>query len=416
MSNVSHGPAEAVFAHVTPDSHTHQNRGFTLAEVLITLVIIGIIAAITIPSLISKYREQALEVRYLKAKSTIANAMRLLAIESGSTDLRLSTLMNCYNYSGNQQATCLQAITKKIFRINNDSINNISLLTKLNEKYYSTAYIFDIMPQAFASANGESPWETVPYAFITSDGMIMGYDDTIYSDGSNDIFYMVVDVNSLNNPNKMYSDLFRFAVNSTGKVIDRTCEYNSTCDTEISASEEDDDEGDDEIILPVTCFIAGSKVLMADGTQKNIEEVKSGDRVVSYDVQNKKFYNTNVKKLFKHTIKDAYYEIVLRDGTKINPTNNHPILTDEGFKTILIWDKYPELKVGDKVQTINGYSEIVSIDKIKVSKRTPVFNIDVRDDNETDDDDTNDNYIINGVVSHNKIDDPLIINFDDFLP
>lgn len=35
-------------------------RGFTLAEVFITLVVIGIIVAITIPSLINKTNEQEL--------------------------------------------------------------------------------------------------------------------------------------------------------------------------------------------------------------------------------------------------------------------------------------------------------------------------------------------------------------------
>lgn len=34
------------------------NKAFTLAEVLITLGIIGIVAAMTLPTVLSKYREQ----------------------------------------------------------------------------------------------------------------------------------------------------------------------------------------------------------------------------------------------------------------------------------------------------------------------------------------------------------------------
>ena len=38
--------------------HYHKRFAFTLAEVLITLAIIGVVAALTIPSLISKHNEK----------------------------------------------------------------------------------------------------------------------------------------------------------------------------------------------------------------------------------------------------------------------------------------------------------------------------------------------------------------------
>ena len=38
-------------------------RGFTLAEVLVTLGIIGVVAALTLPSLITNYRRKELETR-----------------------------------------------------------------------------------------------------------------------------------------------------------------------------------------------------------------------------------------------------------------------------------------------------------------------------------------------------------------
>lgn len=43
--------------------------GFTLAEVLITLGIIGVVSAITIPSLISKYEKQATVTKLKKGNS-----------------------------------------------------------------------------------------------------------------------------------------------------------------------------------------------------------------------------------------------------------------------------------------------------------------------------------------------------------
>jgi len=50
-------------------------NGFTLAEVLITLVIIGVIAAMTIPTLINKTQDQELKSQFSKAYSTVAQAL-----------------------------------------------------------------------------------------------------------------------------------------------------------------------------------------------------------------------------------------------------------------------------------------------------------------------------------------------------
>ena len=49
-------------------------RGFTLAEVLITLTIIGIIAALTIPSLMTKVQDHGFRSAFLKNYALIKNA------------------------------------------------------------------------------------------------------------------------------------------------------------------------------------------------------------------------------------------------------------------------------------------------------------------------------------------------------
>ena len=57
---------------------------FTLAEVLITLGIIGIVAAMTIPSLMTKYRKSIVETRLKDSYSIFANAIRLAESEYGT--------------------------------------------------------------------------------------------------------------------------------------------------------------------------------------------------------------------------------------------------------------------------------------------------------------------------------------------
>lgn len=58
-------------------------KGFTLAEVLITLGIIGVVAALTIPTLIQKYTNRVVETRLLQFYSSINEAVRLSEIENG---------------------------------------------------------------------------------------------------------------------------------------------------------------------------------------------------------------------------------------------------------------------------------------------------------------------------------------------
>lgn len=56
-----------------------RNYGFTLAETLITLGIIGVVAALTIPTLITNYQKHSYYTQFMKARSVIENALRLYA-------------------------------------------------------------------------------------------------------------------------------------------------------------------------------------------------------------------------------------------------------------------------------------------------------------------------------------------------
>lgn len=62
-------------------------KGFTLAEVLITLGIIGIVASMTMPTLLSKYRKNVVISKLQKASSTIAQASNMATATYG-TDYR----------------------------------------------------------------------------------------------------------------------------------------------------------------------------------------------------------------------------------------------------------------------------------------------------------------------------------------
>ena len=67
-----------LFTHSPIHLFTLKRAAFTLAEVLITLGIIGVVAALTLPTVISNYKKQVTVPKLQKAYSTINNAFKQL--------------------------------------------------------------------------------------------------------------------------------------------------------------------------------------------------------------------------------------------------------------------------------------------------------------------------------------------------
>ena len=65
----------------------NKKNAFTLAEVLITLAIIGMVAAMTIPTIVATTQKKELAINLKKAYSTFNQAMKLIMIDYGCTDL-----------------------------------------------------------------------------------------------------------------------------------------------------------------------------------------------------------------------------------------------------------------------------------------------------------------------------------------
>lgn len=66
--------------------HHHKNKkAFTLAEVLITLGIIGIVAAMTLPALISLYQKKIVETRLEHTYSLVSQALKMAEADYGDS-------------------------------------------------------------------------------------------------------------------------------------------------------------------------------------------------------------------------------------------------------------------------------------------------------------------------------------------
>ncbi|MFH1290874.1 MAG: hypothetical protein ABIH92_05730 [Nanoarchaeota archaeon] len=82
-----------------------------------------------------------------------------------------------------------------------------------------------------------------------------------------------------------------------------------------------------------SCFPAGTKILMANGDQKNIEDVRLGDYVASYN-ENKKLKTVGNVLDLESPIREHMCKITFEDGSKLELTNEHPLYTKNGWKSI----------------------------------------------------------------------------------
>ena len=83
-------------------------KGFTLAEVLITLGIIGIVAAMTMPTLVANYKKKVTVTRLQKFYSTINQSLKLSETVNGAYEIWESvdhldseSMLNCWNKYSN---------------------------------------------------------------------------------------------------------------------------------------------------------------------------------------------------------------------------------------------------------------------------------------------------------------------------
>ena len=70
------------YTHLTHFTHA-KRAAFTLAEILITLGIIGIVAAMTIPTLVANYHKKQILVQLKNSYSVVSNAIRLSEVDNG---------------------------------------------------------------------------------------------------------------------------------------------------------------------------------------------------------------------------------------------------------------------------------------------------------------------------------------------
>lgn len=76
-------------------------KGFTLAEVLITLGIIGVVAAMTLPTLVQNYKNHVVETRLAKFYSVMNQAVKMAEVDYGDKKIWWDDLKVEFDEDGN---------------------------------------------------------------------------------------------------------------------------------------------------------------------------------------------------------------------------------------------------------------------------------------------------------------------------
>ena len=178
----------------------HKFFAFTLAEVLITLGVIGVVAALTIPSLIAKHQKKVYVTQLQKAYNTVTNAFKLMQAESGSDNLLDSDFITALDVESSSNEAEVTRLAKKYFNIAQD----VKYISRSSAPEYR--YLF--------YGNGTATVQPYGYLLKTADGA----DIYFYSVSSSGYVYLDIDVNGNKRaPNTVGRDYFSIYFSPQGK-------------------------------------------------------------------------------------------------------------------------------------------------------------------------------------------------------
>lgn len=174
-------------------------KAFTLAEILITLGIIGVVAALTMPSLMANYKKSVAKNQFKKTYSTLTNAFNQTVQDLGES-------VDCSNQSYTSEAC------KELW---NEFVKNLNVVKYCETDAYAQGCVPDYSSENFPRTQGcggfSAPQikEQQPAA-VLADGSIIfpyGWQKTLYP-------AIGFDINGFKKPNVGGQDVFSLGISN----------------------------------------------------------------------------------------------------------------------------------------------------------------------------------------------------------
>lgn len=183
-----------------------KNRAFTLAEVLVTLVIIGVIASMTIPTLINKTNKQEYVSKLKKTYSTFAQVTNRIIAENGTPDNWKLKGSLSYNEA-----------SEKIGKLYQKYLSSAKQCSNGQTGCFGGSIYKDLAGNNVGSHLGDA---SSYYKLLLADGSTVLFDGNIYDacnyDSAGACAYFFVDINGSKGPNVTGRDTFEFLITKNG--------------------------------------------------------------------------------------------------------------------------------------------------------------------------------------------------------
>ena len=165
-----------------------KKNGFTLAEVLITLTIIGVVATLTLPALMSNTQEQQAVTAFRKSMNTLNEVAQMNSAVDG------------FDYGGISTVAEPNANGVTIYDANNGSLTQsvwamMSVRAQVDQSRSGTA--------ANIYGTGKEGGCSGMNVIAFRDGTSLCYKDAVTNSSSNAVIEAVVDTNSTKAPNTL---------------------------------------------------------------------------------------------------------------------------------------------------------------------------------------------------------------------
>ncbi|MDR1327158.1 MAG: type II secretion system GspH family protein [Heliobacteriaceae bacterium] len=195
-------------------------KAFTLAEVLITLGIIGVVAALTMPSLIANHKKKVYVTGLRKAVNTWNNGLKLMLVTDGveyfnDTEFARTLLEEGYGYGTvdlKQYPKALSILNKYIKMTPlNKTVNNIKNLDGSNASGSDSSYVASGTTPDGAFYSFKLDWIHFSPSYLET---------TMYGGTRSSINgVIIVDVNGPKAPNIIGRDLFLIFIDVRGNIV-----------------------------------------------------------------------------------------------------------------------------------------------------------------------------------------------------
>ena len=355
------------------------NKGFTLVELLAVIAIMAILLIIALPNVLKMFNESKEKIFLTESKSVFKEA-----INQTIKDRNLSDVIYCK--SMNDEINPLHMSGREIYYYIKANVNDKTgtIIVWDNERY--AKYKGDKLDPSVLD-NAEKITDDIKNAtcdnIAEAVGLVDKISDTYKVTGSvtfGDSQHLSLNI-KMNNMNDSTFSKVKYVISrklknetaytkvneyvATNKAegfnytfLDETNPYSMDTKYQVVAYTDDNRKIDEILVSYVYCFVKGTKVKTENGF-KNIEDIKIGDKVYSYNLDNNSLELKKVLNTIKSNTIDTYKATIGGKTVEMSPKHQLYII-DKG------WVRAYDLNVNDKLLDVNGKQ--ITISKIEYKK------------------------------------------------